>query len=79
MDAAILDHILLELYRLVCAFGQQPLVVILTWRGLPLPTYVLAAEKYGRCLRDKVYLLTLLSIAVCAGTWATPRTPGRPP
>ena len=32
----------MALYRLVCAFGCQSLVTVLTRCGLPLPTYVLA-------------------------------------
>ena len=51
----------MALYRLVCAFGHQSLVMVLTWCGLPLPTYVLADEKHSRCLTDKVYLPTVVS------------------
>ena len=32
----------MALYRLVCAFGRQGLVTVLTRCGLPLPVYVLA-------------------------------------
>ncbi len=49
------------LYRLVCAFGQQSLVVVLSRCGLPLPTYFLADEKHSHCLTDKVYLPTIVS------------------
>jgi hypothetical protein len=51
----------MALYRLVCAFGRQSLVTVLTPCGLPLPTYVLAEEKHSRCLTDKVYLPTIVS------------------
>jgi len=40
---AVLYHISpMALYRLVCAFGRQSLVTVLTRCGLPLPVYVLA-------------------------------------
>src|SRR5216684_8407485 len=48
----------MALYRLVCAFGHQSLVAVLTRCGLPLPAYVLADEKHSRCLAEKVYLPT---------------------
>src|SRR6266403_1227511 len=51
----------MALYRLVCAFGQQSLVKVLTRCRLPLPTYVLADEKHSRCLTEKVYLPTIIS------------------
>src|SRR6266478_3782078 len=51
----------MALYRLVCAFGRQSLVTVLTRGGLPLPTYFLADEKHSRCLTDKVYLPTIVS------------------
>jgi hypothetical protein len=38
----------MALYRLVCAFGHQNLVKVLTRCGLPLPTYFLADEKHSR-------------------------------
>jgi hypothetical protein len=50
----------MALYRLVCAFGRQSLVTVLTRCGLPLPTYFLADEKHSRCLTDKVYLPTIV-------------------
>ena len=50
----------MALYRLVCAFGQQSLVTVLTRWGLPLPTYFLADEKHSHCLTDKVYLPTIV-------------------
>jgi hypothetical protein len=51
----------MAIYRLVCAFGQQSLVAVLTRCGLALPIYVLADEKHGRCLTDKVYLPTIVT------------------
>jgi hypothetical protein len=44
----------------VCAFGHQSLVTVLTRCGLPLPTYFLADEKDSHCLTDKVYLPTIV-------------------
>src|SRR6266568_3606531 len=58
---AVIGHISpMALYRLVCAFGHQSLVTVLTRCGLPLPTYFLADEKYSHCLTDKVYLPTIV-------------------
>jgi hypothetical protein len=51
----------MALYRLICALGQQSLVITLTRCGLPLPTYFLADEKHSRCLTDKVYLPTIVT------------------
>jgi hypothetical protein len=54
---AVIGHISpMALYRVVCAFGHQSLVTVLTRCRLPLPTYVLADEKHSHCLRDRVYL-----------------------
>jgi hypothetical protein len=50
----------MALYRLVCAFGRQRLVTVLTRCGLPLPPYVLADEKHSRCLTEKVSLPTIV-------------------
>jgi hypothetical protein len=59
---AILYHISpMALYRLICALGQQSLVIALTRCGLPLPTYFLADEKHSHCLTDKVYLPTIVT------------------
>src|SRR6516164_673841 len=59
---AVLYHISpMALYRLVCAFGHQSLVAVLTRCGLPLPLYILADEKHSTCLADKVYLPTIVS------------------
>src|SRR5918911_3796580 len=58
---AVICHISpMALYRVVCAFGHQELVTVLTRCGLPLPTYFLADEKHSRCLTDKVYLPTIV-------------------
>jgi hypothetical protein len=58
---AIICHISpMALYRLVCAFGHQSLVTVLTRCGLPLPTYFVADEKHSHCLTDKVYLPTIV-------------------
>src|SRR5882672_10509344 len=51
----------MALSRLVCAFGHQSLVAVLTRCRLPLPVYFLADEKHSRCLTDKVYLPTIVS------------------
>jgi len=51
---AVISHISpMAIYRLVCAFGHQSLVPVLTRCRLPLPTYVLADEKHSHCLRDR--------------------------
>jgi len=56
---AVICHLSpMALDRLVCAFGQQSLVTVLTRCGLPLPTYFLADEKHRRCLTETVYLPT---------------------
>jgi hypothetical protein len=58
---AVLYHISpMALYRVVCAFGCQSLVTVLTRCGLPLPPYFLADEKHSRCLTAKVYLPTIV-------------------
>jgi hypothetical protein len=58
---AVICHISpMALYRMVCAFGHQELVTVLTRCGWPLPTYFLADEKHSRCLTDKVYLPTIV-------------------
>src|SRR5262249_42546972 len=58
---AVLSHISpLALYRLICAFGHQSLVAVLTRCGLPLPTSFLADEKHSHCLTAKVYLPTMV-------------------
>jgi hypothetical protein len=59
---AVLYHIApMTLYRLICAFGQHSLVMVLTRCGLPLPTYFLADEKHSKNLTDKVYLPTIVT------------------
>jgi hypothetical protein len=58
---AVICHISPKaLYRLICAFGRQSLVVVLARCGLPLPTYFLVDEKHSHCLTDKVYLPTIV-------------------
>jgi hypothetical protein len=58
---AVISHISpMALYRLICAFGHQSLVAVLTRCGLPLPPYFLADEKHSRCLTEKVYLPTIV-------------------
>jgi hypothetical protein len=58
---AVICHLCpMALYRLICAFGQQHLVAVLTRCGLPLPIYFLADEKHSRCLTDHVYLPTIV-------------------
>ncbi|HSF29248.1 MAG TPA: hypothetical protein VLK82_02065 [Candidatus Tectomicrobia bacterium] len=51
----------MALYRLLCALGQHSLVTVLVKCHLSLPTYILADEKHGRCLTDRVYLPTIVS------------------
>src|SRR6266849_4656395 len=51
----------LALSRLVCAFGHQSLVPVLTRCGLPVPRSLLADAKHSRCLTDTGYLPTLVS------------------
>src|SRR6266704_1236019 len=59
---AVLYHISpMALYRLVCAFGHQGLVTVLTRCGLALPVYFLADEKHTHCLTNKAYLPTIVS------------------
>jgi hypothetical protein len=58
---AVLYHLSpIALYRLVCAFGSQGLVTVLTRCGLPLSVYFLVDEKHNRCLTEKVYLPTIV-------------------
>src|ERR1043166_2220925 len=58
---AVIGHIApMALYRLVCAFGHQSLVPVLTRCGLPLPTSILADEKHSRCLTARVSLPTIV-------------------
>jgi hypothetical protein len=45
---------------IICAFGHQRLVVVLTRCGLPLPVYFLADEKHCHGLTDMVYLPTIV-------------------
>src|SRR3989449_916027 len=58
---AVIGHISpMALYRVICAFGHQSLVAVLTRCGLPLPPYFLADEKHSRCLTERVYLPTIV-------------------
>src|SRR5262249_24952388 len=58
---AVLYHLSpMALSRLICAFGHQSLVPVLTRCGWPLPVYVLADEKHSRALTAKVYLPTIV-------------------
>jgi hypothetical protein len=58
---AVICHLSpMAIYRLVCAFGQQSLVAVLTQCGLALPVSFLADEKHSHCLRDKVSLPTIV-------------------
>ena len=59
---AVIGHISpMAVSRLVCSFGHQSLVPVLTRCGLPLPRYLLADEKHSHCRTDKVYLPTIVS------------------
>jgi hypothetical protein len=59
---AVIYHLSpMALYRLICAFGHQSPVTVLTRCRLPLPTYVLADETHSRCLAAHVYLPTIVS------------------
>jgi hypothetical protein len=51
----------MSVYRLMCAIGRQCLVTLLYRCSLPLPQYLLADEKHGKCLSEKVYLPTIVS------------------
>ena len=58
---AVICHLSpMAVYRLVCSFGHQSVVPVLTRCGLPLPRYLLADEKHSRCLTAKVYLPTIV-------------------
>jgi hypothetical protein len=58
---AVICHISpMALYRLICALGQQSVVMVLTRCSLPLPVYFQADEKHSHCLRDQVYLPTIV-------------------
>ena len=59
---AVLYHLSpMALYRLICALGDQSLVMVLSRCGLSLPIYFLADEKHTHCLTAKVYLPTIVS------------------
>ena len=76
---AVIGHISpMALYRLVCAFGHQSLVGVLTRCGLPLPTSILADEKHSRCLTERVSCPPS-SGGVSSGIWVTVRPKARRP
>ena len=58
---AVICHLSpMAVYRLVCSFGHQSVVPVLTRCGWPLPRYLLADAKHSRCLTAKVYLPTIV-------------------
>jgi hypothetical protein len=58
---AVICHLSpMAVYRLVCSFGHQSVVPVLTRCGLPLPRYLLADEKHSRCLTERVSLPTIV-------------------
>ncbi len=54
------DVSVMSVYRLVCALGTCQLADVLTRCHLPLPAYLVADEKHAHCLREKVYLPTIV-------------------
>ncbi len=59
--ATIFDDVsVMSMYRLVCALGERCLVRVLTRCGLALPAYLLVDEKHSFCLKEKVYLPTIV-------------------
>ena len=72
---AVIGHISpMALYRLICALGQQSLGCVLPRCGLPLPVYFLADEKHSRAVSRRRCICPRLSVAVCSGISATPRS-----
>jgi hypothetical protein len=59
--ATIFNISTMSLYRLICALGQDSLVSVLLKCHLSLPAYILADEKHGKCLTERVYLPTIVS------------------
>jgi hypothetical protein len=51
----------MTLYRLLCAVSRHGLVSVLLKCHLSLPAYILADEKHGKCLTERVYLPTIVS------------------
>jgi len=47
-------------HHLICALGQHRLVTVLRRCGLALSVYILADEKHSHCLKEKVYLPTIV-------------------
>jgi hypothetical protein len=60
LGAVICHRSPMALYRLICAFGQQSVVVVLTRGGLPRPVDFLADEQHSHCLTDQVSLPTIV-------------------
>ncbi len=59
--AEILNITPMAIWRLLCAVGKTGLVTFLTRCALPLPKYFIADEKHSFCLKDKVYLATVVA------------------
>lgn len=51
----------MSVYRLMCSIGGHCLVTLLSRCNLSLPRYLLADEKHGKCLAEKVYLPTIVT------------------
>lgn len=51
----------MSIYRLICGIGRHSLVTLLSGCGLPLPRYLLADEKHGKCRTEKIYLPTIVT------------------
>lgn len=58
--AVILNISAMTVYRMICSLGKNGLTFLLTRCGLPLPEYFCADEKHSCCLREKVYLTTIV-------------------
>src|SRR5438309_4889604 len=53
---AVICHIPpMAVYRLVCSFGHQSVVPVLTRCGLPLQRYLMVVVEHRRCLAARVY------------------------
>jgi transposase-like protein len=59
--SGILNISAMSIYRFVCGFGRQSLVMFLYRCGLQLPEYIQADEKHSKCRAEKVYLPTITS------------------
>ncbi len=58
--AALFNVSPMAVYRLVCAFGRTCLVTLLARCYLPLPDYFIVDEKHTHCLKERVYLPTIV-------------------